>query len=207
MASWRRPNRNGCATGCCTSPPGSRSPAAKQNCISPQHGHGPKRSKPQLRNSTRSPPDRLNPSRTAHRTCQQTFRPPAAVTAAWTPSENTPTLPSSAREPSPPRPTAQQTATHHQIRPCAHTLSPTARSGLITAAAWISEKVGKGWMVSAAPQAGRVRGWRAWRCATHAQPPSRRCSTWVRILRPPTAADPRPRSSRLDNRLRRKRIG
>jgi hypothetical protein len=33
-------------------------------------------------------------------------------------------------------------------------------------------------------------------CAIDAQRPSRRCSTWAQILRPPTDADPRPCSSR-----------
>ena len=37
----RTPNRNGCATGCCTSPPGSRSPDAKPSCTSPRPGRGP----------------------------------------------------------------------------------------------------------------------------------------------------------------------
>ena len=52
----RIPNRSGCATGCCTSAPGSRSPDGAASCTSPEPGRGPKRSRPRSRSSTRSPP-------------------------------------------------------------------------------------------------------------------------------------------------------
>ena len=44
--SSRRPNRNGCATNCCTSPGGSRSPAGARSSTSRTAGPGPSSSSP-----------------------------------------------------------------------------------------------------------------------------------------------------------------
>src|SRR5690554_4357571 len=40
MASWPPPSRNGCATGCCTSPPGSPAAPGEPGCGSPPVGPG-----------------------------------------------------------------------------------------------------------------------------------------------------------------------
>jgi hypothetical protein len=80
-ASSRPPSPSGCATDCCTSRPGWRSPPAKPSCTSPRPGRGPKRSKPRLRDSRRSR-SRLPEHQPLADTIEQTDHRPAAITAA-----------------------------------------------------------------------------------------------------------------------------
>ena len=49
-ASSPKPNRSGCATGCCMSPAASRSPDAARSCISNTRGPGPTSCSPPSRN-------------------------------------------------------------------------------------------------------------------------------------------------------------
>ena len=54
-ATWPRPNRRRCATGCCTSPPGSPADSAGSGCASNSPGPGPATSPPPSPGSRRCP--------------------------------------------------------------------------------------------------------------------------------------------------------
>ncbi len=130
-ASSPKPNPSESATGCCTSPAGSRSPAAARSSTSKTHGRGRPSSSPRSRNSKRSRPRAADSSRQRPHH-HQADRPATR-----------PRSPLPGNEPSSP-PRARGNAEHHQQRPTTrlthhhvtrrrrprHIRALTARSGL-----------------------------------------------------------------------------
>jgi hypothetical protein len=99
-----RPNPSESATGCCTSPAGSRSPPDARSSTSTTHGHGRPSSSPRFRNSRPSQPQAADTGRHRH------FRRPADRPATKPRSplpRNGPTSPRHTRE----------NAEHRQQRP------------------------------------------------------------------------------------------
>jgi len=124
------PNRNGCATGCSTSPPDSRSTAAAHDYAYNTTGPGPATSWPRSASSKRSQPPPADP---AAGPPPRPSRPPASPPRSPLPANRPTSPPSSSRNrlaPNrPPNNITTKTPDHHQaVRN--HTHTPTARFGL-----------------------------------------------------------------------------
>ena len=106
-----RPNPNACATDCCTSPPGSRSPDAAPSCTSPTAWPWTEALKAAFEKlKTLHAADRLTaPASDTH--SEQTPRPPAAITAARN-EPNTTDLTPQTPPPPPSRPHRRPTTRH-----------------------------------------------------------------------------------------------
>ena len=133
-ASSPRPSPSGCATGCCTSPAGSRSPAAAPSSTSRTPGPGPAelaRRVPETQSAPSRPPADNSPPPT--HTTKQTPRPPATITAARKPANTATATPRNHRKRRPQAPHDSPPTSDHRARarPTSHIHTPTARSGLI----------------------------------------------------------------------------
>ena len=127
-ASSPRPNRNDCATGCCTSPPGSRSPDAGQAAPPNRLAMDPG-AQSRVRETQHAPsPDRLNTAAPRPRTADL----PAAGRdhRRPNPTEHQPTPPETSDDPQRRRSSSPATQNTNRPRPEVTSAALTARSGL-----------------------------------------------------------------------------